>query len=713
MAVRCCASYCPAHSRRIPDFYFDPAVFLGCTVLLITCLEAPQRKFLRRWSPWRSWASLLVLLALLAAPAAHGQVLDDSTKVVYGPKTTRLIYEAEVLRDSTAGTPLDTTLTRWPQAQFWFHDTTFQQDLGAVGTASRPLLYQPNLELGARFGRNVFDKYARSATTVPYYDSRSPYSFFRVVQSGAGEQVFEISYSRSLKKNFSIGVAYERVASNKTLAVIRSRDGLVEHSNLLLFGRYQNENERYHLLFNISNARHRGLEQGGIWPITTTTTDNDGNTVVSGENRPQELFKYAQQRVYLTKAANNEDRDELYLTQTYRLLGRGLTVYHTFDAKRQYNSYSDLELKAVGADGAFYPSRRNNSLTATIDRAQYSQVENTVGVLGRTKVVEYRLYARDRIASLSSQTLQPTATATSLLLTKAANTHNYNEVFLGGTAAFNYRTIYAVETAGELHALSLGSPYQSYPEYWLRAAIRTGPLSAEALRSSYSPTLTQQEFVGNHYEWHHLAGSATAFNNTTTSQLTVRLRLKLPKLGSLTEHHFEASGGGVILNNLVYYNTQGEPAQISDARNLLIGFARHQVKIGRVGFDNQATYTRGGDVEGLRIPSLVTNSRVYYESYIFRKALFSQVGAEMYYQSRFRAYDYSPSTQQFYQQDLFTIRNYPVVDVFFVADIKTVSIFLKAAYVNQGVLDNGYFTTPYYTGYPRRFQLGVKWNFFN
>ena len=54
-----------------------------------------------------------------------------------------------------------------------------------------------------------------------------------------------------------------------------------------------------------------------------------------------------------------------------------------------------------------------------------------------------------------------------------------------------------------------------------------------------------------------------------------------------------------------------------------------------------------------------------------------------------------------------------MVDVFFVADIKAVSVFLKVAYVNQGLRDNGYFTTPYYTGYPRRFQLGVRWNFFN
>ncbi|MDO3416593.1 putative porin [Hymenobacter sp. BT770] len=667
------------------------------------------------WLRLQPLAGLVALLVLLAAPAARAQVVDDSTKVLYGPKTTRVIYEAEVLRDSTSGTPLDTTLTRWPQARFWFHDTTFQQDLGAVGTASRPLLYQPNLQLGARFGRNVFDKYARDATKVPYYDSRSPYSFFRVVQSGAGEQEFEISYSRSLKKNFSVGIAYERIASNKILASRSTRDGLVEHSNLLLFGRYQSEDERYHLLFNLSNVRHRAIEQGGIWPITSTVRSTTGQDSLIGQTRPQDLFNFERERVYLTQAANKEDRDEVYFTQTYRLLGRGLTAYHTFDAKRQYNSYSDLALTRLDNGSLlFYPGQPLRNTHATIDRAEYRQVENTVGVLGRTKAVEYRLYARNRIASLRTQRLDSSAAATVLPLMQAAPTRNFNELFLGGTAAFNYRTIYAIETAGELHALSLGSPYSNYPEYWLRASIRTGPLSAEALRSSYSPTLTQQEFVGNHYEWHHLPGSSSEFLNTNTTQLTGRLHLKLPNLGSVTQHRFEASASAVNIDNLVYYNTAGVPAQIETARNLFIASARHQVRVGRVGFDNQGTYTKGGDVEGIRIPELVTHSRVFYESYIFRKAMFSQVGAEVYFQSSYRAFNYSPSTQQFYQQDNFTIDRYPpVVDVFFTADIKTVTVFLKAAYVNQGIFDNGYFTTPYYTGYPRRFQLGVKWDFFN
>ncbi|WP_426059074.1 putative porin [Hymenobacter sp. B1770] len=662
------------------------------------------------WPRLQALAGLLVLVGWLAGPRAAAQVLDDSTKVVYGPKTTRIIYEAEILRDSTSGTPLDTTLTRWPQNRFWFHDTTFQQDLGAVGTASRPLLYRPNLQLGARYGRNVFDKYARDATTVPYYDTRSPYSFFRVLQSGAGEQVFEFSYSRSLRKNFSVGVSYERIASNKILAARSSRDGLVEHSNLLFFSRFQTEDERYHLLFNFTNVRHRGIEQGGIWPVPPTDT-------APGQTSPEDLFNYGRERVYLNNAVNNEDRDQVYFTQTYRLLGRGLTVYHTFDAKRQYNNYSDSELRRQ-ENGAllFYPNTPPYNVNATIDRAEFRQVENTVGVLGRTNAVEYRLYARDRIAGLNTKRADSSTVVGNPIinLTQAASPRSFNQVFFGGTAAFNYRTIYAVETAGEVLAYSFGNPYPNFPEYWLRASVRTGPLSGELLRSSYSPTLTQQQFVGNHYQWNHLPGSDNDFDNTNTTQLTGRLRLKLPSLGRLTQQRFEASVSGVNISNLVYYGTDAKPVQETEtARNLLIGRARHQVRFGRVNFDNEATYTRGGDVDGIRIPALVTNTRVYYESYIFRKALFSQVGAEMYYQSRYRAFNYSPSTQQFYQQNTFTIRNYPVVDVFFSADIKAVTVFLKVAYVNQGIMGDGYFTTPYYTGYPRRFQLGLRWDFFN
>ena len=679
---------------------------------------------------WPAGAALLAVL--LGAPAARAQIVDDSTKVLYGPKTTRVVYEADVLRDSTAGLPLDTALTKWPQARFWFHDSTFQQDLGTVGSASRPLLYQPNLQLGPRLGRNVFDKYARDGARIPYYDSRSPYSFFRVVQSSSGEQVFEISYSRSLKKNFSVGAAYERIASNKILASTSNAVGgvgLVEHSNLLFFLRFQTEDDRYHLLANVSTSSHRTVEQGGIRPLPSEIND-------PVNSYPGNLFNYGNEQVNLpgtpnTGAQNFEDREQFHLFQSYRLLGRGLTAYHILDARRQYNSYSDTAIPYDVTTGKllFYPTVLRTP-NVTLDRADYKQVENTVGILGHTSMVEYRFYGRLRDGLLVAQTdsailIRPTTTgglSTPGTTLRQVIKRSYNPLFVGGTAAFNYHTIYAVEVAGELKLPGF-SQLSDAPldeirngEYWLRGTVRTGPLSGEVLFSSYSPTLTQQEFVGNHYKWSNVTDEGIyTFKNTSAQQFTGRLRQPLP---GFADHLFEASVSQVFIQNLVYYNKKGVPTQLGDAKNLRIITARHRVRLGRFAFDNQGTYTGGNaggeDGPGLRIPRLVTESRAYYQSYIFGKAMFTQTGLEFYYQSRFKGYNYSPSTQQFYLQDDFTIRNYGVASAFFVADIGRVSVFLKVPYLNQGLDGHaGYFASPFYPGYPRRFQFGLNWKFFN
>lgn len=667
------------------------------------------------------WLFLLAL-TLGAARASHAQIVDDSTKVLYGPKTTRVIYEAEVLRDSVGGTPIDTSLTRWPQARFWAHDTTFQQDLGVLGSASRPLLYQPNYQLGTRFGRNAFDRNTRAGREVPYYDSRSPYSFFRYVQGSNGEQVFEINYSRSLKKNFSVGVDYERIASNQILAV-NTQQWQVEHNNFTIYSRFQTEDGRYHLLANYSASRQRTRELGGIWP-----TDTERASELKGENS---LFKYDRQRVYLAPGLNIDDRDQVHLFQSYRLLQKGFTAYHVLDLQRQYNGYTDNALPRAASDALlFYPNAgplrgTYRNTVATDDRATYRQIENTFGLLGRTERIEYNLYGRYRNAWLAQLSTPVARSGPNLRLVSvgreradtAVAPHYFGQLFVGGTASFNYRSIYAVEVAGEYLPYDNGRVrvIGAGGEYWLRGRVRTGPLSAELLLNSYAPTLTQQVFIGNNYEWSNLNPDwQTTFANTNTQQLSVHFKRALPLLA---EHSLELSGAAVRISGLVFYNQNGVPEQLStdvaDSKALFIAFARHRVRLGSVFFDNQGTYTQGGDGAGLRIPALVTESRVYYQRRVFGHALFAQVGADLYYQSRFRGYGYAPSTQQFYVQNDFTIGGYAVANAFVAAEISSAAIFLKVAYLNQGLYSDGYFTTPYYTGYPRRFQFGVRWRFFD
>lgn len=663
---------------------------------------SPARCRVRR--PVRAGLAAAVLASASLLPGTgHAQVLDDSTKVRYGAHTTFILREADIFRGDTLGRMVDTTLTRLPQTRYWVHDSTYQQDLGNFGTASRRLLWEPNLQLGARLGRNVFDRYVRDAATVPYYDTRSPYTFFRFFQGNPYEQVFELSYARSIKKAFNVGFAYERFGSNKYLGVSNTQTGQVEHSNFLFFVRYQSPNDRYHAVANFSTARHRVAEQGGILPLATDTLEG-GN----GKIDLSKLFDYEREQVRLRRAINRDSRDRVRLAHTYRLLGRGLTVFHILDWSRQLNKYTDDQLTTTATASAplFYPAFRL-STAQTDERAEFRQLENTVGVMGNSNTVEYRLYGRQRTYSLVTRA----AFGQPAVVREALPDRAGNQLFLGGTAAFRYRQ-FAIETAGELRpAINIKDS-----EYWGRGSARLGPLSGEVLVASYAPTLTQQEFYGNHYRWGQRADSAdyqlpyiTGFRNTKVQQLKVRAARQLG------QHYLDVTGTLANIVDLVYFNQQALPAQRGQAQQLTSLTVRYRTHVGSIFWENQATYTLGAedDKQGIRVPTLVGDARLYYQGYVFKKALLTQVGVQGYFQSRWKAYDYSPSTQQFYLQDHFTIRNTPLVDVFLSGDIKTVGVFLKMAYVNQFLPQSGYYTTPYYVGMPRRFQFGIRWQFFN
>jgi hypothetical protein len=637
-------------------------------------------RFLLR--PGRLLLGLLALLPLLS----RAQVVDDSTKVLFGPKTTLVVREADVLRNLTEGSILDTTLTGIHNTRNWYYDSTYQQDLGNVGTASRRLLWHTNTQLGARFGRTAYDRYFRDPANIPYYDTRSPYSFFRFVQGSQGEQVFEGSFSRSIKKLASLGAAYERFGANKQLGTANPRDGQVTHSGVLLFGRYKSKHDRYYLLGNYYTARHRVVEQGGIRPNETDVS-------------LRQLFDYRAEQVWLTQAQSFDNRNSFHLAQTYKLLGRGFTAFHVLDWRRQTNRYTDDRLQFANNALVFYPRARLDS-ARTQDSARYRQFENTLGLLGRTDFLEYRLYGRLRNAALRSGAFSSRAERPN----RPQNFQlNQQQVFVGGDVAFRWRKVFGVQVAGE---------YKFFDEAWLRGSLRFGPLTGELLYSSFSPTLTEQRFTGNHYHW----DNTDRFNNTTVNQLRVALDQPIGGASARLQQRLQASASVVNINQLVFYNIAAEPEQLGGAdanRQLLIGTLRHRLRYGVLRADNEVVVTRGGDGPGLRIPPIVGNSRLYLEGYLFRKALFSQIGVEAFYRDRFQPYGYSPSLQQFFVQNDFTTRSYSVIDVFVTADIKTVSVFLKMAYVNQGIGRDGYFATPYYTGTPRSFQVGLRWNFFD
>jgi outer membrane receptor for ferric coprogen and ferric-rhodotorulic acid len=124
-------------------------------------------------------------------------------------------------------------------------------------------------------------------------------------------------------------------------------------------------------------------------------------------------------------------------------------------------------------------------------------------------------------------------------------------------------------------------------------------------------------------------------------------------------------------------------------------------------------YSKNLGVNLIRMPEFFVNAQVYYERMFFKGALYGQIGLDVHYKSAFYANGYMTPLQQFHLQDRFTTDNYVVTDFFFNFKITKAMLFMKVNNLMQGLIKQGYFTTPVYMGQPRSFEFGVNWLFFD
>ena len=62
---------------------------------------------------------------------------------------------------------------------------------------------------------------------------------------------------------------------------------------------------------------------------------------------------------------------------------------------------------------------------------------------------------------------------------------------------------------------------------------------------------------------------------------------------------------------------------------------------------------------------------------------------------------------------LYQVPSYAMANAYFSTQIKQAYIFFKMSHVNEGILQDGYYTTPFYPMLERTFSLGISWAFFD
>ncbi|MHA6249283.1 putative porin [Pontibacter sp. CAU 1760] len=654
---------------------------------------------------------LPILGLLLLCQSAAAQIIDDTTRLLYSPKTTLQLYEQQILRGNYEEVAVDTLLHNLHNERYWYNDTAFYQHLGNIGTAAQPLLFRMPDQIGVRLGKNIFDRYAYNPGKLNYFNTRSPYTHLYYVQGSRGEQAFEALHTRNITSRWNAGIAYQVLSANQQIgqaATERRTRGFIDNQAVKAFTHYRSENDKYDAFFNFTYMKVEQIETGGILPDTSlaTTRNNYAESI---------LARFAEAPVQMTQTSNEEGRTNFHFLQIYKLAKENLKVYHQLDWYRQRNVFEDENLSiyrrnitpfAPKLDRTFvvYPnfddvvSGYNFTPARTKESTTFRSLQNVFGLTGNNKLSSYNAYAKLRNVNMQYAALvplvkEPGETDTTTRYGDFRQTDTYAKVLIGGDIRLFYKNL--AELTGE-------AEYQLGSDYRVKGKARIGGASATLERVLLSPTLVENDILSNHYAWEN------DFEPSVTDRIGVGFESHIGKRQFLRlDAHY------TNVKRYIFFNERAIPQQLSGNQRFFGASLSHHIQFGVLHFKNFGSYTNTDEADKIRVPEFLMESSLYLEGYLFKKALFSQVGVQATYPSSYYADGYMPVTQQFYVQNSFLVQSYPVVEVFMNADIKSVNLFLKMAHVNDGLLDPVYFNTPYYPAMRRSFVFGLKWMFFD
>ena len=113
------------------------------------------------------------------------RIIDDTTKQVYGPKTSKYYYEKDVFLNRITLHPIDTTIRNFHRYNYVQAHQNLYQDLGNIGTSITPIFYQVPDIIGVTSGFNSYNLYW-DEEQIRYFDTKSPYSNIRATLGGKG-----------------------------------------------------------------------------------------------------------------------------------------------------------------------------------------------------------------------------------------------------------------------------------------------------------------------------------------------------------------------------------------------------------------------------------------------------------------------------------------------------------------------------------------------
>ncbi len=601
----------------------------------------------------------------------QAQILDDSTKVVYGPNSTKFTKEDNILYNDLTYTVIDTSsinVHRWSKVE----RTEYRmQDLGISGTAIRNIFYKVPYLIGARSGYSAYVPYYKSIHDFKYYDTKSPYSKIGAAIGGKNRTYVDVGFNRSDSSNFNIGLDYFNTNSDKQIASKGKNDRLVKDEGYDAYLVYFTQNRKYLVMGNFSRLKTNAVDQGGI----DTLQSEFG-------------FFDKEANVFLTNAKSE------YLKRTYHLYhqfraNKGFQIYQIFD--RSYDRTS-FKVDPLSENEINYFDTTYLNTETTKDSTQFetisleSGVKGTIGPLFYAAHYKYRNYTF-KYGNGESDTLN-------FKNTKPAQ--DGIEHYVGGRVRYDFNPYY------QLYG---GLDFNLNGNQKLWGKLRFKGLEADFVTQQYEPTYMEKAYLGNHDYW---------VNDFKT--------IKALQVGGSYKYNFRNNWfikpeiTFTSFTDYVYYNKEAIPTQLSGTSTILTAGAKFKINpTKRLFIEGEGLYTTvaGDGTQAFPVPEIMANLNIYLHGINFGGNLDWQIGLDNHWKSDYFAPDYRVSTNQFFIQDTFNVEAFLISDFYVNVKLGHAFVFFKFNNLMDVFTKETYFVAPNYIGKRALVDYGFYWMFFD
>lgn len=551
----------------------------------------------------------------------------------------------------------------------------FCQYLGNAGTAAKSDLFEPNFNIGFNYHHDAYDCYLFNINKIKYYQLKKPFTDISYVMGTNKEQLLKVIHSQNITKTWNAALDFRIIDSPGSYYKQETY-----HTNFSFCTNYFTKNKKYGILANFIYNKILVSENGGIAADSLFEDNIESRRIAipvfleQAENRVRDWGIYINQYVQFIF----RDNDTL---KKHKVLNFG-KLMHTFHLEKKSMTFKD------DVPGSVYYLNTFDSTAKTYDSIHITHIVNGLFWLSPDMGNEntylkikaglfynyheiYRGKGKEKISEMIPNLSFDVGIARNLFI---RNTFDYI------ATGYNIKDF----TAGE--TLNKKFKDKKNREYFFEAGVKY---------SRKSPDLFFDYVYSNHFRW----------DNSF---------LKQEIFGAHLEFECNYLKIKIVYNdifNYLYLDKNAFPNQYGAHIRVLSTYINKTFNFWKFGWDTRLLYQHTFDAYVVHLPDLVINSSFYIKLDLFKKALNTCLGIEVYYNTPYYADNYMPAVRDFYMQDQRKTGNFIYGDIFLDLKVKRARLFLKVQNVSEGLFGHDYYLTPHYPLQDRSFKFGVSWMF--